>query len=470
MQSPYWFSGHIQTIHFVGIGGIGMSGLAEILINLKFKVQGSDLKESSMTARLRELGADIFIGHAESNIDGADAVVHTSAVKPDNPELRAAWKLRIPVIRRAELLAELMRLQSGIAVAGTHGKTTTTSLIALVLSYAGLEPTVVIGGNAKNIGANARVGDGYHLVAEADESDATFLYLTPDIAVVTNIEEEHLDHYRDLGQIMTTFREFLERVPFFGAAVVCGDDGNIRSITRTYRRRLLQYGFSPRNDLYARILPPDNGNQCFEVFYRETSIGTFALPVPGRHMVLNALAAIGVGLILDISPDTMIDALHHYQGVRRRMDLKGDVDDVLVVDDYAHHPTEIKATLEAIQQWKPRPLTIVFQPHRYSRTKFFMDDFIEALHPADRVIILPVYAASEDEYQGIPSDLLIEKSRAVYGEKILSAADLNDAVRILCDVVEPGSMILTLGAGSVSNVGEMYIRAKHASGDCKNQS
>ncbi|HPQ41455.1 MAG TPA: UDP-N-acetylmuramate--L-alanine ligase [bacterium] len=465
MQSPYWFSGHIRTVHFVGIGGIGMSGLAEILINLKFRVQGSDLRESSAVTHLRALGATVYIGHDEKNIDGADVVVHTSAVKSDNPEIRAAWKQRMPVIRRAELLAELMRLQSGIAVAGTHGKTTTTSLVALLLNHSGLEPTVVIGGNANNIGANARVGDGYHLVAEADESDASFLYLTPDIAVVTNIEEEHLDHYRDLGQIMTTFREFLERVPFFGAAVVCGDDANIRSIIRTYRRRLIRYGMESHNDLVARMLPPDNGNQCFEVFYNQASIGTFALPVPGRHMILNALAAIGVGLILDIPASTMAEGLRLYRGVRRRMDVKGVVDDIMVVDDYAHHPTEIKATLETIRHWQPRPLTVVFQPHRYSRTKFFMDDFVTVLHLADTVIILPVYAASEDEFEGMPSDMLIEKCRDAYGDRILDARDLEHAVNILCDCVEPGGVILTLGAGSVSSIGDMYLEKKTATGN-----
>lgn len=457
MQRSQWFSGNIKTIHFVGIGGIGMSGLAEILINLEFKVQGSDIKESATTARLKSLGAEIFIGHRTENIESADVVVHTSAVKQDNPEIRAAWKARIPVIRRAELLAELMRLKSGIAIAGTHGKTTTTSLVALLLNHAGMDPTVVIGGNAKNIGTNACVGDGNHLVAEADESDASFLHLTPEIAVVTNIEEEHLDHYRDLGQIISTFREFLERVPFFGAAVVCGDDSNVRSVIRTYRRRVITYGFNPENDLQARLIPTVDAMQRFDVFFHGNLLGKFALPSPGNHMVLNALAAIGVGLMLNIPAENMADALLEYKGVRRRMDIKGEYNGILVIDDYAHHPTEISATLETVKQWQDRSLTVLFQPHRYSRTKYFLDDFVDALALADRILILPVYAASEDEFEGIPSDLLIEKCRSRYGNKVSAVPDLDGAVTHLLETTASDCVIMTLGAGSVSQAGEMFL-------------
>jgi len=434
-----------------------MSGLAEILLNLNFKVQGSDLKRSATIRRLEKRGATVFIGHSAENIVGADVVVHTSAVKQDNPEVRKAWQSRIPVIRRAELLAELMRLKSGVAIAGTHGKTTTTSLVSLILSYAGLEPTVVIGGNAKNIGTNARVGKGRHLVAEADESDSSFLYLTPEIAVVTNIEEEHLDHYRDLGQIISTFREFLERVPFFGAAIVCGDDPNVRSVIRTYRRRVITYGLCDDNDLHCKIMAPKNGNQCFEVFFNKQSIGMFQLPTPGKHMILNTLAAIGVGLVLDVDPSVMASALLEYKGVRRRMDIKGEVNDILVIDDYAHHPTEILATLTTIKEWKDRYLTVVFQPHRFSRTKFFLDEFVSALALADRVLILPVYAASEDEFDGIPSELLIEKCIDSYGDKIVPVNSLDQVVEYLVENQIPNSIVLTMGAGSVSSVGEMLL-------------
>ncbi|MBN1878714.1 UDP-N-acetylmuramate--L-alanine ligase [bacterium] len=457
MRSKSWFSGKIKTVHFVGIGGIGMSGLAEILLNLGFHVQGSDARESAATHRLRDLGATVFIGHAAWQIEKADVVVHTSAVRQDNPEILAAWKSRLPVIRRAELLAELMRLQSGIAVAGTHGKTTTTSLVALVLSCAGLSPTVVIGGNAKNIGANARVGDGRHLVAEADESDASFLYLTPEIAVVTNIEEDHLDHYRDIGQIISTFRDFLERVPFFGAAVVCGDDRNIRSIIRTYRRRLLRYGLAADNDLIAALHPPHDGSQPFSVSLHGKDLGIFTLPVPGVHMVLNSLAAIGVAIHLDIPVPVIKDALASYQGVRRRMEIKGETHGIIVIDDYAHHPTEIRASLSALRSWKSNPITVVFEPHRYSRTKFFLDEFAAALEGVEHILILPVYAASEEEYEGITADLLIERCRSRYGDAVHAPADFNEAVRFLADETVPGSIVVTLGAGNVTQVGELLL-------------
>jgi len=457
MRSTRWFSGKIKTIHFVGIGGIGMSGLAEILLNLGFQVQGSDVRESGSLKRLQALGASVFIGHKASQIENADVVVHTSAVQHDNPEILAAWQARLPVIRRAELLAELMRLQSGIAIAGTHGKTTTTSLVALVLQHAGLSPTVVIGGNAKNIGANALVGDGRHLVAEADESDASFLHLTPEIAVVTNIEEDHLDHYRDIGQIITTFREFLERVPFFGAAIVCGDDPNIRSIIRTYRRRILKYGFEEHNDLTAQMKSLTGGLQTFEVFLQKNSIGLFSLPVPGKHMILNSLAAIGVGIQLDVSPECMIEALGLYEGVRRRMEIKGEIDGFLVIDDYAHHPTEIKSTLNAIRSWRNQPIVAVFEPHRFSRTKFFLDEFVDSFEGVDQILILPVYAASESESQGITSALLIEKCQERYGQKVRAPADFSEVIRLLRTTAAPGSLILTLGAGNVTRVGEMFL-------------
>lgn len=457
MRSKSWFSGKINTVHFVGIGGVGMSGLAEILLNLGFKVQGSDIRESPATKRLAQLGANIFIGHRAEQIQSADVVVHTSAVRDDNPEILAAWRARLPVIRRAELLAELMRFQTGIAVAGTHGKTTTTSLIALVMSCAGLDPTVIIGGNARNIGANAKVGAGNYLLAEADESDASFLHLTPEIAVITNIEEDHLDHYRDIGEIIGTFRKFLDRVPFFGTAVVCGDDRNIRSLVRTYRRRVLKYGVGKDNDLVGIPVSASDDHQTFEVCLQSKSLGSFTLPAPGKHMLLNGLAAIGVGLQLVISPECIKQALESYQGVRRRMELKGVKDGVLIIDDYAHHPTEIKATLETLKNWQQKPIIAVFEPHRFSRTKFFLDDFADAFEGVETLVILPVYAASELEHQGISSDLPVERCRTRYGDRVLFAKDFENAVQLLRRNVKPDSVIITLGAGNVTKIGEMFL-------------
>ena len=359
--------------------------------------------------------------------------------------------------RRAELLAELMRFQTGIAVAGTHGKTTTTSLIALVMSCAELDPTVIIGGNARNIGANARVGAGSYLVAEADESDASFLHLTPEIAVVTNIEEDHLDHYRDIGEIIGTFRNFLDRVPFFGTAVVCGDDSNIRSLIRTYRRRVLKYGLGKNNDLVGVPVSASDDHQTFEVYLQSKSLGLFTLPAPGKHMLLNSLAAIGVGLQLMISPECIKQALASYQGVRRRMELKGSEKGVLIIDDYAHHPTEIKATLETLKNWQNKPIIAVFEPHRFSRTKFFLDDFVDAFEGVDMLVILPVYAASEQEHQGISSDLLVERCRERYGKRVFAATDFENAVQLLKQNVQPNSVVITLGAGNVTKVGDMFL-------------
>lgn len=457
MRSTAWFSGKIQTVHFVGIGGIGMSGLAEILLDLSFNVQGSDLRESHETQRLRNLGAKVFIGHSAGQIAGADVVVHTSAVQQDNPEVIAAWQARLPVIRRAELLAELMRFKSGIAVAGTHGKTTTTSLVALVLKHAGLNPTVVIGGNAKNIGANAWVGDGRYLVAEADESDASFLHLTPEIAVLTNIEEDHLDHYRDIGEIISAFRDFLERVPFFGAAVVCGDDPNIRSILRTYRRRVLKYGFEESNDLTAKVSSIQNGNQFFDVYLQKKPLGRFSIPAPADHMILNSLAAIGTGLQLDIPPEVIKESLEIYQGVKRRMEVKGLSSGILVVDDYAHHPTAVMNTLNALKKWHSKPIIAVFEPHRYSRTKFFLNDIVKAVEGVKNLIILPVYAASESEQMGITSDILFQQCKKLYGSSVNLVGSLEEAVNLLQKYASSGDMVVTLGAGNVTRVGEMFL-------------
>ncbi len=452
-----WFMGKIKTIHFIGMGGIGMSGLAEILLNLGFRVQGSDVKSSSQLERLQMLGATVFIGHHGEHVAGADVVVYSSAVSLDNPEILFAQQTNLAVIRRAELLAELMRLKYGIAIAGTHGKTTTTSMIALILEKAGLDPTVVVGGNANNIGTNARIGHGIYFVAEADESDESFLLLAPSVAVVTNVEEEHLDHYSDLGHIILTFSRFLSKVPFFGCAVVCGDDLNIQFMLRNYTRQNILYGFQSTNDLVARNILCSGCEQSFDVDFRGRSLGRFQLRIPGQHMILNSLAAIGVGIQLEIDIEMIRQALNQYSGVKRRLEIKGVTNDVIVIDDYAHHATEIKATLSAIRSAWNRRVIAVFQPHRYTRTKFFMDDFAKVLSTVDYLILLPVYAASEKPISGVSSESLAEQCAQYSDCPVTCCQTFDQTIDVLVATLHPGDLLVTLGAGNVFQIGEKYL-------------
>jgi UDP-N-acetylmuramate--alanine ligase len=456
----------IQRIHFVGIGGIGMSGIAEVLLTLGYKVSGSDLKSSSVTERLANLGAIIFEGHRSENITGAEVVVISSAIHSGNPEVTAARAQHIPVIPRAEMLSELMRLKYGIAIAGMHGKTTTTSMVAAVLAGGGLDPTVVVGGRVDAMGSNARLGKSQFLVAEADESDRSFLKLSPILAVVTNIDREHMDCYRDMQDVEQAFIDFVDRVPFYGMVVLCNDDERLRSLLPRLARRATTYGLQAGSDF--RIVKSEI--QCgsanrhyshFAVEYRGKSLGDFHLQVPGQHNVLNATAAIAVGVGLDVPPDTIREALESFCGVDRRFQLKGRAADVNVFDDYGHHPTEIRATLAAARQCGFNHVHVVFQPHRYTRTRDLMEDFGTAFSDADSLLVLDIYAASEQPIEGITSERLVSTIRELGKKDARYVASFDAAAHLLAAEANSGDMILTLGAGSVSQLGpEILERLK----------
>ncbi|HET9653549.1 MAG TPA: UDP-N-acetylmuramate--L-alanine ligase, partial [Usitatibacter sp.] len=390
----------IQRIHFVGIGGIGMSGIAEVLLNLGYKVSGSDLKRSAVTDRLERLGATIYEGHTAGNISRAEVVVTSSAIARDNPEVRAAHFSHIPVIQRAEMLAELMRLKYGIAIAGMHGKTTTTSMVAAVLAAGNLDPTVVVGGRVDAMGSNARLGKSQYLVAEADESDRSFLKLSPILSVVTNIDREHLDCYRDMADVETTFLQFMERVPFYGMVVLCNDDDRLRGMLPMVTRRAVTYGVREDSDFRivdreTELAPGEKPFSHFGVRFKGQSLGDFRLYVPGAHNVLNATAAIAVGIGLDVPPDAIRSALEKFRGVDRRFQLKGRAAGVTVIDDYGHHPTEIRATLAAARQCGYARVHVIFQPHRYTRTHLLLEEFATAFADCDALHVLDIYAASE---------------------------------------------------------------------------
>jgi UDP-N-acetylmuramate--alanine ligase len=454
----------IQRIHFVGIGGIGMSGIAEVLLNLGYKVSGSDLKASAVTQRLAGLGAATFEGHRAENISGAEVVVTSSAISTDNPEVAEAHKLHIPVIQRAEMLAELMRLKYGIAVAGMHGKTTTTSMVAAVLAAGGLDPTVVVGGRVDAMGSNARLGKSQYLVAEADESDRSFLKLSPILSVVTNIDREHMDTYRNMRDVKKTFVEFMNRVPFYGMIVACNDDPQLRRLLPDVQRRTVTYGTKRGSDFGIKI-PTSRANGTrevghpvnrFQVTYREEDLGEFILHVPGMHNVLNATAAIAVGVGLDVSIDAIRTALDQFRGVDRRFQLKGRAAGVSVIDDYGHHPTEIKATLAAARQCGFRRVHVIFQPHRYTRTRDLMEEFTTAFNDADSLIVLDIYAASEKPIEGITGEALA-KLISETGKHAQYADSFASAIASATAAAEDGDMILTLGAGSVSQLGAMIL-------------
>ncbi len=456
----------IQRIHFVGIGGIGMSGIAEVLLNLGYKISGSDLKSSSVTRRLAGLGATIFEGHAPENIAGAEVVVTTSAAAPDNPEVVEAHKLFIPVIPRAEMLAELMRLKYGIAIAGMHGKTTTTSMVAAVLAAGGLDPTVVVGGRVDAMGSNARLGRSEYMVAEADESDRSFLKLSPVLAVVTNIDREHMDCYRNMRDVKRAFLDFMDRVPFYGVVVVCNDDPLLRRLFPQIRRRTVTYGTRRGSDFHVKLgksaLEPSVESSDrrpvnhFHVIYGERDLGEFRLHVPGVHNVLNATAAIAVGIGLDIQADDIRMALEKFRGVDRRFQLRGKAAGVSVIDDYGHHPTEIRATLAAARQCGFGKIHVIFQPHRYTRTRDLLDQFATAFEDCDSLFVLDIYAASEPPIEGITGELLSGRI-SNEGRAAIYVASFADAVASAVAAAQPGDMILTLGAGSVSQLGPMIL-------------
>lgn len=451
----------IQRIHFVGIGGIGMSGIAEVLLNLGYKVSGSDLKHSGVTARLVSLGAQITEGHRAENVHGAEVVVTSSAIASDNPEVAEARRLHLPVIQRAEMLAELMRLKYGIAIAGMHGKTTTTSMVAAVLAAGGLDPTVVVGGRVDAMGSNARLGKSQYLVAEADESDRSFLKLSPILSVVTNIDREHMDCYRDMHDVERTFIEFMDRVPFYGMVVACWDNEPLRALLPKVERRVVTYGMGEGADI--RVTSCDHGGKSgealseFKVVYRGKDLGKFGLRVPGAHNVLNATAAISVGVGLDINTEDIRRALDEFRGVDRRFQLKGSAAGITVIDDYGHHPTEIRATLAAAKECGYQRVLVVFQPHRYTRTQLLMEEFAEAFHDADEVFVLDIYAASEQPIPGVTAKVLAERVRDAKGRPAEYVAGFDDAIEVIAKNAQADDMILTLGAGNVSQLGPMIL-------------
>jgi len=434
-----------------------MSGIAEILLNLGYAVSGSDLRQSTITDRLVSLGATVFQGHAAGNVVGSGVVVTSSAVNEQNPEVVEARQRKIPVIQRAEMLAELMRLKYGIAVAGMHGKTTTTSMIATVLAAGGLDPTVVVGGRVDALGSNARLGKSQYLVAEADESDRSFLKLSPILSVVTNLDREHMDCYRDMEDVESAFLEFMERVPFYGACTACIDNPQLATLLPRVRRRVFTYGMSSVADYVLRMLPPAEGVRSrFEVAAGGLVLGPFSLNVPGRHNVLNATAAVAIGSQLEVSCEDIAHALRDFRGVDRRFQLKGCARGVNVVDDYGHHPTEIRATLSAARESGYHRVHVIFQPHRYTRTRDLMAEFATAFDDADTVQVLDIYAASEDPIAGVDSRALVQ---AIGREEVQYAASFEEAISRTVARAADGDVIVTLGAGSVSQAAAMVLEA-----------
>jgi UDP-N-acetylmuramate--alanine ligase len=449
-----------QHAHFIGIGGIGMSGIAEILLNLGMKVSGSDLRRGPITDRLAQLGATVYEGHNAAHITDATVVVTSSAVSPTNPEVLEAHARKIPVIQRAEMLAELMRLKYGIAIAGMHGKTTTTSMVASVLTAGGLDPTVVVGGRVDALGSNARLGTTQFLVAEADESDRSFLKLSPILAVVTNLDREHMDCYHDMDDIECAYVSFMDKVPFYGAVTACIDNPALKAILSRARRRVFTYGVAPEADFRLEYLEAQPGRFArFQVVTAKGPLGPFELHVPGRHNVLNATAAVAIACQLEVPADKIAEGLSHFRGVDRRFQQRGTSHGVTVVDDYGHHPTEIRATLAAARECAPTRLRVVFQPHRYTRTRDLMDEFGAAFTDADSVVVLPIYAASEEPILGVTGELL---SKRIQGPKVEYAPDFAAAIASIADDAREGDLVLTLGAGSVSQIGPQILAALDA--------
>lgn len=445
-------------IHFVGIGGIGMSGIAELLLSLGYTVSGSDLKLSGITRRLEKLGATVFQGHSGEQINGASVVVTSSAIPAENPEVLAATAQSIQIISRADMLAELMRIKYAIAVSGAHGKTSTTAMIAHILNQAGLDPTVVIGGLLKNLGTNALHGKGDFIVAEADESDGSFLKYTPAIAVVTNIDLEHLDFYKDIEDIKKAFITFINSVPFYGLAVLCLDNNHIQDILPRVKSRHITYGLSAQADVRAADIKLAGTRSRFTVFHKDTPLGELQLNLSGRHNILNALAGIATGIELNIGFSGIKDALEKIDGVQRRLEIKGEKKGILVMDDYGHHPTEITATLTAVREsFSDRRLIVMFQPHRYSRTRALFDEFTRSFYQSDILLILPIYAASEPEIEGVNSVLLCENIQAHGHKNVHHAQGFNEALSLISKQLKQNDLVLTLGAGDIYLLGEKLL-------------
>jgi len=449
-------------IHFVGIGGIGMSGIAELLLNLGYRVSGSDIALSDITRRLEKLGGKIYNGHAAANLKDVDVVVTSSAIEAANPEVALALEKAIPVIPRAEMLAELMRLKYSIAIAGAHGKTSTTSLVAAILDQGELDPTVVIGGKLKSIGVNAVLGQGDFIVAEADESDGSFLKFSPAIAVVTNIDKEHLDFYKDLEDIKSVFLDFIHRIPFYGLAVLCLDNEAVQDIIPRIKNRYTTYGLSSQADLQAKNVRFDELQSCFDLYHHGRDLGEICLNMPGIHNIYNSMAAIAVGLELGIRFATIKKALETVQGVQRRLEIKGEIKGATVIDDYGHHPTEIKTTLQALKEcWPDRRKVVVFQPHRYTRTQALFDEFTRAFYQSDVLLVMPIYAASEKPITGIDATVLCEGIKAHGHKDVHCVSGPEEAVKRLQTLLEPEDVLLTLGAGDVWKIGEQVLAGKN---------
>ena len=445
-------------IHFVGIGGIGMSGIAELLINLGYKVSGSDLKLSSITKRLEKKGGIIFQGHSKEQIADANVVVTSSAISQENPEVVRARQLFVPIIPRAEMLAELMRIKYSIAVSGAHGKTSTTAMISQILNTAGLDPTVIIGGLLKGLDTNALHGDGDFIVAEADESDGSFLKYAPAIAAVTNIDLEHLDFYKDIEDIKDKFVQFINSVPFYGLAILCLDNEHIQNIIPRVKVRYTTFGMTAQSDLQAREISFEGSKGFFKVFHHEKRLGEINLNIAGKHNIFNALASIATGLELNIPFKTIKKALEQIKGVKRRLEIKGEKKGIIVMDDYGHHPTEILATLTAIREsYKGKRLVVVFQPHRYTRTKGLFHEFTQSFYQSDILIVLPIYAASENKIKGVSSRRLCEGIRE-HGHKDVSyAPDFTQALSMITHKIKKKDIVLTLGAGDIYTLGENLV-------------
>ena len=458
-----------RVIHFVGIGGIGMSGIAELLHNLGYEVTGSDLKDSETIKRLRGLGIKVHIVHKAENVDDAHVLVTSSAVPSDNIEVIEARKRSIPVIPRVEMLAELARLKHGILVAGAHGKTTATSLISTILAHGGFDPTVVIGGRLKATGSNARLGQGEFLVAEADESDGSFLKLSPTIAVATNIDREHMDFFKTMDALKEAFLSFINKVPFYGVSIVCIENEHLRDLLPSIHRRFITYGLTPEAELYAKNIRKGFMSISFEVIYKNRNIGDFYLPAPGVHNVLNSLSAIGVALVLKLDVSTIKDALKGFSGIQRRFEFKGEVNGIKVFDDYGHHPAEIRATLKAareglfnslksrVKSQESGRLFVLFQPHRYTRTRDLMDEFSTSFNDADSVILLDIYSAGEKPIEGVSSSVLLEKIKKLGYSNVLFAGDNDEAIGHIISNMRRGDVLLTLGAGNVWKIGEKIL-------------
>lgn len=450
--------GHTKHLHFVGIGGIGMSGLAELLLNQGYEVSGSDLTETDITQNLRDMGGQIEIGHASENVGDADVVVRSSAVQDDNPELQAANEKGIPVIRRAEMLAELVRLKPyAIAVAGTHGKTTTTSIAGAVLTEAGLDPTIIVGGVVRSLATNARLGDGDYIVAEADEFDRSFLTLSPTIAIITNIEVEHLDIYKDLDDIKNTYLTFASRVPFYGAVIACIDEPHLKEIFPDLKKRIITYGLSEEAEIRAINLSHKSGESIYTLVNEGVEMGEIQLHMPGEHNVKNSLAVVALALELDLSFDVIAKTLSEFEGIRRRFEIKRRISGIMIVDDYAHHPTEVKSSLSAAKTGWDRRIIAVFQPHLYSRTRDFADEFGESFNHADILVVTDIYAAREAPIEGVSGELIAEAAKKAGHKNVHYIPDMDKIADFLLETARDNDMIITIGAGDIFKVGEDVI-------------